>query len=138
MPYLEVEGRRSQSAKVRHNSACPWVASSSTIIFTASSTIIFNSSSTIIFTMFSQMEQSRIDHHHRPKVAGPQTLTAAMPSRSLACRDTINDQNLPLRTFLSVLAQGYKCNCETANILLLGLLYCFQHVSLLLGTQAPK
>ena len=44
---------------------------------------------------------------------GPQsqTLTAAMPSRSLARWDT-NDQNLSLRTFLSVLAQGYKCNSE--------------------------
>ena len=63
----------------------------------------------------SQMEQSRINHHHRPKVAGPQTLTGAMPSRSLARRDT-NDQNLSLRTFLSVLAQGYKCNCETKKV----------------------
>ena len=33
LPYLEVEGRSNQSAKVRHNSTCPWVAYSSTIIF---------------------------------------------------------------------------------------------------------
>ena len=68
----------------------------------------------------SQREQSRIYHHHHPKVAGAyigpqsQTLTAAMPSRSLARWDT-NDQNLSQRTFLSVLAQGYKRNCENEN-----------------------
>ena len=60
-------------------------------------------------SQLSQIEESRINHHHRPKVAGPQTLTAAMPSRSLARWNT-NDQNLNLRTFLSVLARGYNTN----------------------------
>ena len=109
-PYLEVEGR----LPVSQGPSQQCVSLGGLLIHHHLQIILHDCS------QLSQREQSRIHHHHHPKVAGAyigpqsQTLTAAMPSRSLARWDT-NDQNLSQRTFLSVLAQGYKRNCENEN-----------------------